>query len=500
MMKRFLSSVFPRADIRAMRHAALLTLVLAAVAHAFCFTNLTYSGASVMLNAAKGNSAQISSGAFLMPLYWRVRGAIGAPLWVGLLSGCYLALTAALVCGLLALASPYLVAMLSGAFALSPCVLAVFAGSIHTADAAFLAMLLAACAAVFCLRVRGGTPLGALLLAAAQALDRSALSFFLGLTALCLIQALLNEDESLCTFGGRAVRLLLCAALGMAVYLGGFMLFLHRAGLDREAALQAPAGKTLVGAWLYPLALLFRPLTAYTHLGVVLHALLIALGAFAVIRLVPRLGGRAPAFVLLTAVFPLLVNLPAYSTLPAAQTSLPYILLDALLIVLLQAAFESSVDERHLAYRAGTVMLSVALLGTTIFANQVYLKKALEFDSTLSAMTRVIARAEAVPEFKPGETPVALVGSIEDSALSVVHEGFEKLDALDAAKNNYAATDDTGNIWYIWEVLGYPFSLVDAYTLGQLEQRADVQAMPAFPAQGCCQMLDGTLVIKLSDI
>ncbi|MFR5785868.1 MAG: hypothetical protein ACLUHE_01175 [Christensenellales bacterium] len=41
-------------------------------------------------------------------------------------------------------------------------------------------------------------------------------------------------------------------------------------------------------------------------------------------------------------------------------------------------------------------------------------------------MTRVIARAEAVPAFKPGETPVALVGSIEDSELSVVHEGFEK--------------------------------------------------------------------------
>ena len=41
---------------------------------------------------------------------------------------------------------------------------------------------------------------------------------------------------------------------------------------------------------------------------------------------------------------------------------------------------------------------------------------------------------------------------------------------------------------------------VDAYTLGQLEQRDDVQAMPAFPAQDCCQMIDGTLVVKLSAI
>ncbi|MFR6027202.1 MAG: hypothetical protein ACLUMK_11900, partial [Christensenellales bacterium] len=79
-----------------------------------------------------------------------------------------------------------------------------------------------------------------------------------------------------------------------------------------------------------------------------LHALLIALGAFALLRLLPKMKGRVPALALLLLVFPLLVNLPAYSTLSAEQTSMPYVLLDALLIVLLQAAFESSVDERHL--------------------------------------------------------------------------------------------------------------------------------------------------------
>ncbi len=115
-------------------------------------------------------------------------------------------------------------------------------------------------------------------------------------------------------------------------------------------------------------------------------------------------------------------------------------------------------------------------------------------------MTRVIARAEAEPEFELGNTPVALVGSIEDSDVSAVHEGFEKLDALDVARNNYAAVDDEGNTWYMWEVMGYPFNLVDAFTLDQLAARDDVQAMPAFPAEDCCRMLDGTLVIKLSDI
>ena len=469
-MRRLLSAVFPRANAKALRSAALLTLLLVLVAHGFCFTNLTYSGASVMLNAAKGSSAQISSGAFLLPIYWRIRGAIASPLWVGLLSAAYLSLASALICGLLHLASPYLIAMLSGAMALSPAVLAAFAGSIHTADSLFLAVLLAVCAVVLCLRVRAGALLGVLVLAGAQALDR------------------------------RAVRALLCAALGMVLYGGGFLLFLRRFGLDLEASLQAPAGKGLVGAWLYPFRLLFQPLTIYTHVGAVLHALLIALGAFAFFKLLTRLKGRAFGVTLLLLIFPLLINLPAFSTLPADQTSMPYVLLDALLIILLQAAFEFSVDERHLAYRLGSVTLGVALLGTTLFANQVYLKKALEFDSTLSVMTRVIARAEAEPEFELGNTPVALVGSIEDSDVSAVHEGFEKLDALDVARNNYAAVDDEGNTWYMWEVMGYPFNLVDAFTLGQLAARDDVQAMPAFPAEDCCRMIDGTLVIKLSEI
>ena len=495
-----LSTVFPGAKPKVLRRITLLALVMALVAHGFCFFNLTYSGESVMLNAAKGSSSQISSGAFLLPVYWHVRGAISAPFWVGLLSASYLALTAALIGALLGVASPYLTVMLAGAVTLSPSVLTVFAGSIHTADAVFLSVLLAACAVVFCLRIRAGALLGALVLAAAQALDRSALAFYLGLTVLCVLRGLLDSEEPTRVIVRRALRALLCAAIGMTVYAGGFLLFLHRFGLDREAVLQAPAGQSLVGAWLYPIRLLFRPLTIYAHVGVVLHALLIALGGFALLKRLPQCRGRIPALVLLIAVFPLVINLPAYSTLPAGQTSMPYVLLDVMLVVLLQAAFESSVDERHIAYRAGTVMLGISLLGTTIFANQVYLKKALEFDSTLSVMTRVIARAEAIPEFKPGETPVALIGSIEDSELSVVHEGFEKLDALDAAKNNYAAVDAEGNTWYMWEIMGYPFSLVDAFTLDQFEAREDVQAMPAFPAQGCCQMVDDTLVIKLSDI
>ena len=59
-----LSTVFPGASPKALRKTAVLALILALAAHGFCFFNLTYSGESVMLNAAKGSASQIASGAF----------------------------------------------------------------------------------------------------------------------------------------------------------------------------------------------------------------------------------------------------------------------------------------------------------------------------------------------------------------------------------------------------------------------------------------------------
>ena len=51
----------------------------------------------------------------------------------------------------------------------------------------------------------------------------------------------------------------------------------------------------------------------------------------------------------------------------------------------------------------------------------------------------------------------------------------------------------------MWDAMGYPFNFVSAYELEQYKAREDIQAMPAFPAAGCCQLIDGVLVVKLSD-
>ena len=54
---------------------------------------------------------------------------------------------------------------------------------------------------------------------------------------------------------------LLCAALGIALCGGGFLLFLRQFGLDLEASLQTPAGKRAGRRMALSVRLLFQPLT-----------------------------------------------------------------------------------------------------------------------------------------------------------------------------------------------------------------------------------------------
>lgn len=477
-----------------MKRAAAMALALLFAAHAFCFFNLTFSGASVMVNAAKGADAQIVSGRYLQTLYWRVRGPLAAPLLVGLLCALYLTLAVLITAALLHLTRPASLFLLCGTMIVHPAVTSLFAASLHTADASLLGLLLACAGAAACLRSRGGAVIGACLFAAALALEETALSCAAALLLLALLRRVLTGEPVLSVF----IRAALALAAGCALYAAGYFLACRAYGLGPEAVLRAPRGGSLWGAWLYPIGLLFAPLTAYPALSAVLCALLMLLCAAllpALLRPLPKTA-RALALLALLAL-PLAVNLPAFSTNAPGQTRLSFCFLGVLAVLLLDAGMPLAPRAVPLR-RAACGAFSVLFLGGAIFANQVYLKKNLEFTSTLSIMTRVLSRIEETDGFVPGATPVAIIGTPEDSVYGVPHRGFERLYALEAAANHTALVSSEDAVWYMWEVMGYPLSVVSDYERSVLEQSETVQAMPAFPAQGCCQFIGETLVIRLS--
>ena len=480
-------------DKAVLRNAALFSLLFMFAAHAFCFFNLTYSSGSVMLSVSGGRSAQIAGGQFLQPLYFRIRGSVSSPLLVGMLSALYLTLANAVIAWLLELRRPLSLFALCGAMTANAAVTSICAGALNTADAAFLALLLAALAAACCLRVRLGLFPGAVLLAASLGLEPTAASFFAALTLIVLLSDLIAARDPRAFLRG-AVRLLLVLALGAALYSAGDLLMLRRSGLDQQAALQT-AGDGLSGLWLAPIRALFAPLTAYAALSVALRALIALLAVLAFAASFRALGAACASLLTLGVLaMPLACNLPVFIADAVPQITMAYCLMDVLFIMLLARLTPDKAHVQHLAAGA----FGVIFLGSIVFSNQVYLKKNLEFESTLSLMSRVIQRIEETEGYVPGETPVAILGTPEASVFSVERKGFEHLSALDAASGNYAVSTDEDMIWYCWQVLGYPLNFVSTFELEQLKESEAARVLPAFPAEDCCTFIGETLVIRLS--
>lgn len=126
-------------------------------------------------------------------------------------------------------------------------------------------------------------------------------------------------------------------------------------------------------------------------------------------------------------------------------------------------------------------------------ANVIYVKKDLEYQSTLSYMTRVVNKMEEHEEYVSGETPVVFVG---EESIGIRRVGFEKYSLI-------TGVDITSPITYygIYEnyfeyVLGTHINL---YYNEELVNDARVQEMSSFPKEGCTRMIDGVMVVKLNE-
>ena len=144
----------------------------------------------------------------------------------------------------------------------------------------------------------------------------------------------------------------------------------------------------------------------------------------------------------------------------------------------------------------GISLLLVAILiwQNILIANTLYLKKDLEYDSTLSTMTRVIAKMEEFEGYEIGKTPVVML-SPQKPYNSI--EAFEEVSLISGADRKIAVSYYETIIGYFTYVMNYPMNFCDYDTHVEMAQYYDVINMPVFPNDGFIQMVDGVMVVKL---
>lgn len=503
-----------RLDRQVIRRVFFFTAVFFFCAHLYRFSTLGFTHDSLLLDQSQNAAFQLALGRFMQPLYWQIRGDIVVPFLIGLLAYAFLALSIVLMASLLRIRSTLSIALACMVLSVNATVSIGNATYISWADVYMLALLLSTLSVYLFCRFRLGFLASPFLLCASLGLYQSYLQTAILLYLMVLVHKVLDKAS---------VRSVFCAGIAMvAQLLAGLLLYafvfprvLAHAGIGIASTYNGLSGvgdftgvslfSLVREAYVYPFQSALHPQTHLPALAALLYALLFAVTAI-VLALLAR-SHALPAsslgmIVLLLAFMPLGANITYVISKGMVHVLMCY---SFFLFFLFPISLAERLQARHFTSARTmrailTVAFSTLYLCNVVFANQLYLRRDLEMQSTLSLMSRVIDRIEQTEGYVPGETPVAFIGTLFDSPLFMNRPGLEQSSILLMGLDNvYAITSESYHPWYIQQILGYPMQILNESERSQMVFHKDVITMPAFPADGCCQIIDGILVVRLGN-
>lgn len=507
-----------------LKKIALYTLIFMALLHGYRYVSLGFSHDSLAFAWQPDLEWQISLGRYMQPFYWWIiRGRIAAPFIVGVLSYGYMVGSVYGVASLLDLKAKTSLFLLAGLMCGSLAFIALDATYSHTADVYMLALMLNIAAAWLCLRGRRRVPsvlAAVVLLVISTGLYQAYLQVFTALTMVwALLRLLKTDDRAIPEAAARCAQSFLALMLAMALFFVGYYVVMAVTGVEAVSKANSIGGmKVLSGAalvdmvkttWKMPLRQLGRLQGRIAPLARMLTAVVLMTGAAATIFTARRSrvsAWQALGMAVLALLLPFGMNWICLFCGGVVHDLMMYAY-----IVPLLAALAANERAWNLALadegkqigkktRAAACVLPLAVLTLLfdrgIYANQIYLKKDLEYDTTLSVMTRVVDRIEQVEGYIPGETPVEFLGDIQRSKLAMTRPAFAHLGSLTGTEENYAITYGDTFWMYLEDVMGCPIKRFRETKNEEQERVTD--DMPCFPDKDSVQMVDGVVFVKLT--
>lgn len=472
---------------------------------------MAYSHDALLLDQSGDARWQISIGRFMQPVYLQIRGMLLAPMVIGLFALAFLALSCLLVCRLLQVRAFWARVVICGIMVVNPMLIEAQASFIPWVDIYALALLLSVGAVV--LWAKGGKRawLSPVCVALSVAFYPSYVQVSATLCVMLLILALLEGQTARAVFfrGVSAVGMLLAGLVLYAVLLQLVMRVTGIASSDSYNSAAAGVEKLALDtfpallweAWRVPMTAWLHPVALYPSVSVALHAGLFALTGWgmAVSMSGKDFASKGLLALLCVLCLPLAQNMVYLLDDGYLSLLLTYAfsLGDVLLVVVLERWLRKDTRVHYMLRYAAAGGFAVLLGMMAALSNQVMLMRDIGFATGISGMTRILDCIEQAPGYVPGETPVAIIGNLSGSRLSMARPGLET--AADSfSENGYAVTYELTNSWFLQKVLAQPIRLVDERTRQSILVKEEVREMPRYPQEGYMTMMDGILVVCLS--
>lgn len=514
-MKNDWLSTLPLVRDKRLRLSAISVFVVGMLAHAYSYFALYHSHDSISCINRRDEAFQISLGRFLQPVYFELRGSLSVPWLYGALAMLWIALSVYLLVCIFEVKQSVSVVLLGALMSTGTMLAAANATYFSYTDIFMLAFLLSALAVWFTIRWRWGFLPGALCMTLSLGLYQCFVGSACGMLVMLFVLKVTRGDSlrDLCLFALRSVAMLLLGGLCYKLVLDGV---LAATGVRLSNGYNGITGVgdykgysrmgLIVDAWRYAINTFLAPQTWHPQASAAATLALFAAGLASLGMLLRRFSARlwrVALALLAVGVLPFAANITYFVSKGMIHELMiyPLLLLPAFCVILLDAAMGTGTANRYVCggVRWTTLCATLLIVGCSIiYSNGAYLNKQLIFQATVSNMNRIIMTMESTEGYAVGKTPVAFVGFMPATSAAMNRPGFESFRAV-GMLNQMAVTYGQTEGEFMTYVMGYPVNWVSFETDVRMEEDAAVAAMPSFPTQGYCRMIDGVLVVKLSD-
>ena len=500
-----------RLDWRLLAAVSLAALAGMLAAHGFAFANLFPNHDSTVL-VFDAQWTMYVLGRWAQNLYFPlIRGKIAAPWLIGGFSIVYMALSGACIASLLRLRRAAAV-LLTALLAVCASVTSALATYTYETDAYLLAMLLACVGVLWLEKTRpvAGILGAAVLFCGCLALYQAYIQFALGLFLLVLLRQAL-EGAPWRAWLLHGVRMLASLAVGAVLYLISVKISLALTGYQLADTGNGLAQLTRLG----PAAILAGIPATYLHFFKTLlgysgwndrgmraaSAVLLLLTLWGLFL---RLRGKTRRAVAQSLIAVALLPLGLNVVYLLASGNVYILMQHAVFLVyalplLLFSGLELPRPPRAFWRWCTAVLCAFLLVRMVICSNGAYVYTKLVYDQTARQMTTIMARVQQLPGYEEGVTPVAFVGDFTDSLFAYSDPAFSRYAEGDLHQVSSAVTYDGTIKWWFQHVMGSRANVVaDQGQLNAWAEDARVEAMPVYPYDGYCTMIDGTAVIRIS--
>ncbi len=485
------------------------TFFFGLLTHAYRFFNLDFSHDSLLICEYSNKNWQLSIGRFLQPVYWFFRGDLVPPFLVGGLAVLWLAIANYVLIKVLEIRSIKAIALICGVTSTNAVLTFLFATYLDWADTYMLAYLLSVGAVYLTEKYHYGCLFASAAIVASLGLYQSYFNITVILFLILIVKHCLEGKESRKVWF-HAIRYFIALLLGLIFYYIAIQVIV--VGWKGISLSDSVNGVTGVGdftgvsivnlfceTYLMPIRYMLYPETFHRRISGCLNGLLFLLMMWALLKEVAinKMKKNLLFFtVLCLFLMPFGINVVFFigkGVVTSYLTIFSYCFFYVFILMLYEELNLKKI-------RRFAIPMIIIITFNIVFANQVYLKKGLEFEASESFMTKVTYSIEQTDGYVPGKTPVVFVGTPVESVLYRKRTGFDNV--MGPGLNHpFGYTYGGPYRWFFDYVMSYNINLreedidnSDTYAI-----MPEVMAMPIYPAKGSCKMVDDVLIVKFSE-